>query len=83
MVFFAVPVSSSRWKQEAKKRAFGLSPMGCELQVSSDLKALGPEQEKSVKSNRKTSGSGEVFRGHLAQVGETGTQRERQYVKVS
>lgn len=77
VVFFAVPVSSSRWKQEPKKRPFGLSPMGCELQVSSDPTALGPGQEKSVRSNRKTSGSEKVLRGQLAQVEETGTQRER------
>lgn len=74
----ALPLPSSRWKQEPKKRALGLSLVGCELQVSSDPTALGPEQERSVRSNGKASGAGGALRGHSAIEGETGTQREKQ-----
>lgn len=46
VLFLALSVPSSRRKREPKQRALGLSPVGCELEVSSDPTALGPEQER-------------------------------------
>ena len=76
VVFLALPMPSSRWKQELKKRAVGLPPVGCELQVSRDPTALQPERERSVRSEGKTPRAGGALRGHSAQVGRLGP-RER------
>ena len=76
VVFLALPMPSSRWKQELKKRAAGLPPGGCELQVSRDPTALQPERERSVRSEGKTPRAGGALRGHSAQVGRLGP-RER------
>lgn len=32
----ALPLPASRWRQEPEKKAFGLCPVDCEPQVSSD-----------------------------------------------
>lgn len=75
-MFLALPITSSRWKQELKKRALGLPLVGCELEVSHDLTALQPERDRSVRSERKTPRAGGALRGHSTQAGRLGP-RER------
>ena len=82
VVFLALPAPSSRWKQEPKKRALGLPAVGCELQVFSDPTELRPEQERSMRSNRKTSRAGAALRGHSAQVGRLGPRERNSGVMV-
>lgn len=61
-----------------------LSPVGSELQISSDATALGLQQERSIRSNRKaSSGAGGTPRGLSAQVGTLGPGERNSGVKVS
>lgn len=72
VVFLALPMTSSRWKQELKKRVLGLPPVDCELQVSHDPTALQPERERSVRSERKTPRAGGALSGHSTWAGRLG-----------
>ena len=71
-MFLALPMISSRWKQELKKRALGLPPVDCELQVSHDPTALQPDRERSVRSERKTPRAGGALSSHSTQAGRLG-----------
>ena len=83
MVFLALPVLTSRWRQEPKKKPLGLCPVGCEPQVSSDPQHLDQNKKDPARSNRKASGAGGALRGQSAQVGRLGPRDRNSGVEAN